>query len=108
VIDVRDDAEIARMLDTHEARQLCGCRESSTSVGSSFGCPRNSGSGERRLPACKSRQLTETQCPEFITVRTPNVAGKLPATAGWQPALPRLLQVGNCRSCSYNRVKCQS
>src|SRR5437660_3512970 len=29
VIDMRDDAEIARMLNTHEARQLCGRSESS-------------------------------------------------------------------------------
>ncbi|HKS04206.1 MAG TPA: hypothetical protein VJR49_02520, partial [Chthoniobacterales bacterium] len=32
VIDVRDDAEIARVLDTHEARKLCERSESSTSV----------------------------------------------------------------------------
>jgi hypothetical protein len=36
VIDVRDDAEVARVLDTHEARKLCGRSESSTSAAGDF------------------------------------------------------------------------
>jgi hypothetical protein len=45
-------------------------------------------SGEHRLPACESRQLAETSL-RFSDAKTACVAGKLPATAGWQPALPR-------------------
>src|SRR6185312_6749966 len=44
-------------------------------------------SGERRLPACESRQLAET-LGRFNIDYALDVAGKLPATAGWQPALP--------------------
>ena len=45
-------------------------------------------SGKHRLPACKSRQLAETGVQTTAWIRR-NVADKLPATAGWQPALPR-------------------
>src|SRR5205823_3285953 len=46
--------------------------------------------GERRLPACSFRQLAENESiPPNRTLSS--VAGKLPATAGWQPALPRHL-----------------
>ena len=44
---------------------------------------RAANSGERRLPACGVRQPAER-----TSVR--RVRGKLPRTAGWQPALPRM------------------
>ena len=44
-------------------------------------------SGEHRLPACKFRQLAETE--DSIDLRARRcIAGKLPASAGPQPALP--------------------
>jgi hypothetical protein len=49
-------------------------------------------SGERRLAACPSRQLAETLARRDNAGKlraSLSVAGKLPATAGWQPALPR-------------------
>jgi hypothetical protein len=46
-------------------------------------------SGERRLPACRSRQLAETRIRDHHDNTRKNIAGKLPAIAGWQPALPR-------------------
>ena len=47
-------------------------------------------SGERRLPACRSRQLAETGnwAPTRIACANVLPAG-LPATTGWQPVLPR-------------------
>ncbi len=57
----------------------CHCsRESSTDF-----------SGEHRLPACRSRQLAETLLEIHAKSDPLLVAGRLPATAGWQPALPR-------------------
>src|SRR4029077_1599046 len=45
-------------------------------------------SGEHRLPACSIRQLAEcTSC--LRNVLRSEVRGRLPQTAGWQPALPR-------------------
>ena len=44
--------------------------------------------GERRLLACSFRQLAEKHLVRPVR-RKILVAGKLPATAGWQPALPR-------------------
>ena len=44
-------------------------------------------SGEHRLPACRSRQLAETISSE-MRFAARDVAGKLPATTGWQPVLP--------------------
>ena len=53
-------------------------------------------SGERRLPACCARQPAEhirlcasNGLERFIARIAVVVAGKLPAAAGWQPALPR-------------------
>ena len=57
---------------------------SATRVRDGFG-----NAGEHRLPACSSRQLAETLFNGGSS-RCENVAGKLPATAGWQPALPKL------------------
>jgi hypothetical protein len=47
-------------------------------------------SGERRLPACRSRQLAETGKWRRLRITRPKMlpAG-LPATTGWQPVLPR-------------------
>src|SRR6266446_1203328 len=47
------------------------------------------GSGEHRLPACSYRQLAEMLCV-FVAATSLKVAGKLPATTGWQPVLPRI------------------
>ena len=45
-------------------------------------------SGEHRLPVCKFRQFAETVARfKRLSTRT-GVAGKLPANAGYQPALP--------------------
>ncbi|MEY2538584.1 MAG: hypothetical protein QOG67_2324 [Verrucomicrobiota bacterium] len=44
--------------------------------------------GEHRLPACSSRQLAEVFSPRGRLLE--DVAGRLPATTGWQPVLPRL------------------
>jgi hypothetical protein len=57
VIDVRDNAEIARVLDTHEARQLCGRRQSSTSVALVFWRSTEIPVSGSRLPACAPRSL---------------------------------------------------
>src|SRR6266478_4864581 len=51
---------------------------------------RVSRAGERRLPACRSRQLAETG--KWSRVRscvTKMLPAGLPATTGWQPVLPR-------------------
>jgi len=48
-------------------------------------------SGERRLPACSSRQLAEMllgRCKRIDPLMSCGVSGRLPETAGWQPALP--------------------
>src|SRR5207302_2921314 len=48
-------------------------------------------SGERRLPACCSRQLAAnqpTKMQRMIAQPTLTVPDKLSGTAGWQPALP--------------------
>src|ERR1700674_2096208 len=45
------------------------------------------------MPACSSRHLAETPLKLFAWIfglASPNAAGKLPAAAGWQPALPRI------------------
>ena len=54
-------------------------------------CSRVSVSGERRLPACRSQQPAETPAAvvDLVDTIVKTVAGKLPATAGWQPALPK-------------------
>src|SRR5882724_1617707 len=51
---------------------------------------RVSRAGERRLPACRSRQLAETGKWSRVRSCVPKMlpAG-LPATTGWQPVLPR-------------------
>ncbi|PYL79188.1 MAG: hypothetical protein DMF27_01510 [Verrucomicrobia bacterium] len=46
-------------------------------------------SGERRLPACWPRQPAAAPLFKFVEQRKTTVSGKLPETAGWQPALPR-------------------
>jgi hypothetical protein len=51
VIDVRDNAEIARVLDTHEARELCGRSESSTSVALVFDVCSVCRERRKRLPS---------------------------------------------------------
>jgi hypothetical protein len=48
--------------------------------------------GERRLPACRSRQLAEagnSRAASEVRLPKPLSAG-LPATTGWQPVLPRI------------------
>jgi hypothetical protein len=48
-------------------------------------------SGERRLPACRSRQLAGYTLWTSMVVRRENQKqhlGKLPRWTGWQPALP--------------------
>jgi hypothetical protein len=53
-------------------------------------------SGEHRLPACPSRQLAEMHLSMLLReeeIRDTDVAGRLPATTGWQPVLPGWLAV---------------
>jgi len=52
-------------------------------------------SGERRLPACSSRQPAANINPQTVLGRhhfptVEDAPGKLPGAAGWQPALPRI------------------
>jgi hypothetical protein len=45
--------------------------------------------GERRLPACRSRQLAETGKWRRVRIaRAKMLPAGLPATTGWQPVLP--------------------
>src|SRR5205085_2497776 len=60
--------------------------------------------GERRLPACMSRQLAETLSASPWTVPS-DVAGKLPATAGRQPALPADEQIAPRFSRRFREAK---
>jgi hypothetical protein len=48
------------------------------------------GFGERRLLACRSRQLAETgQFSNYLRITCAKVLpAALPATTGWQPVLP--------------------
>ncbi len=65
-------------MDMSSANRSHCSRESSTDF-----------SGEHRLPACRSRQLAETLLEIHARSDSLGVVGRLPATAGWQPALPR-------------------
>ena len=71
VIDMRDDAEIARMLNTHEARQLCGRSESSTRVALVFWEERGD-----------SAVLGSAGCQPAAASRLPATFGKLLRLAG--------------------------
>jgi hypothetical protein len=52
----------------------------------------DSDSGEHRLPACRSRQLAETRIRDYDDNTRKNIAGKLPAIAGGQPAPPQSVE----------------
>ena|SRR5947207_12741266 len=67
--------------------------------------------GERRLPACTARQLAGRQKRASKQLGDANredamwdVRGKLPRTAGWQPALPK----GGCSVASSHSLRPQS
>ena len=47
-------------------------------------------SGEHRLPACRFSATCRKVCVPIQSSLRENVVGKLPTTAGWQPALPRI------------------
>jgi len=54
--------------------------------------------GEHRLPACCFRQIAEKLFELMeakIFLQRSCVVGKLPTTAGWQPALPKIYSVGD-------------
>ncbi|PYI95941.1 MAG: hypothetical protein DME98_14400 [Verrucomicrobia bacterium] len=57
----------------------------------SSGANRFCASEEHRLPACSSRQLAEMPVCSVVAANQ-NVAGKLPATTGQRPVLPRKAQ----------------
>jgi len=52
-------------------------------------------SGERRLPACSSRQPVANRSRAHIRLAKRGHSAQRPNAAGWQPALPR-----NCHSYS--------
>src|SRR5262249_20427033 len=111
-IDVGDNAEIARVLDTHEARQLCGRSESSTRVAQEIfrarGVPLRVAHASRVLASASARSRTSPvrqwhwKRMNFKERLFRRDAGAPP---GHDSEPPR---VGNRHSHSYNRTKCQS
>src|SRR5205809_8053700 len=79
---------------------------------------KDSASGERRLPACTSRQLAETGKRHHLRiVRAKMLPAGLPATTGWQPVLPRhagrvrypeLLRIGRLCKIGHSRPSYRS
>lgn len=46
--------------------------------------------GERRLPACRRRQLADDKMITRAYLRFYQIVlGRLPSTTGWQPVLPK-------------------